>query len=253
MKVVILAAGYATRLYPLTLNQPKPLLEVAGVPMLDHVLRVLKPLSSISDIFIVSNERFAPHFASWIKARQENMNTRLHLINDHSKTEEDKLGAIGDLALTIREGKIADDMLVIAGDTLLSEDLAEFGAFAEKSRKPLIGVYEYPDLATVSRYSVVTLNATGIVTAFEEKPHNPQTRLVGIALYFYPKESLHFIEDYIAEGNNPDQPGRLVEWLYKRTPVGGFPLKGMWYDIGSRETLEAAHNVFSRLSSNHPK
>jgi len=242
MNAVILAAGYATRLYPLTLDRPKALLPVAGRPMVEHLLLRLEGVEGLNAIHLVTNSKFAGAFREWAAGWD---GQEVQIVDDGTSDEETKLGAIGDLELTIRAAAIDDDLIVLAGDNLFSESLAPFGAFARAKAAPVIGVYDVGDLEAIRRYNSITLDEDDRLTYFEEKPEHPRTTLTGIALYFYPRKSLGVVREYLAEGNNPDQPGRLVEWLYPREPVYAWRVPGRWYDIGSAETLAEADRAFS--------
>jgi glucose-1-phosphate thymidylyltransferase len=247
MKVVILAAGYATRLYPLTLTQPKPLLPVAGKPMIEYVLDNLAPIGGIDRIYVVTNAKFANHFQKWSdEYRETKAKLDFTVVNDGSTDDSNKLGAIGDLHLVLTREKVDDDVIVVAGDNLFSEKLSDFGRYCREKRAPVLAVYDVGDLEQIKKYNSITLDGDGRITFFEEKPKNPTSTLTGIALYFYPKATIPKIKQYIAEGNNPDQPGRLVQWLYTREPVYTWKVPGLWYDIGSKETLEEANKIFAR-------
>jgi glucose-1-phosphate thymidylyltransferase len=247
MKVLILGAGYATRLYPLTLTQPKPLLKVAGKPMIEYVLDNLAPISGIDRVYVVTNARFAEHFQQWSDAyHQSHPNTNFTIVNDGSTDDSNKLGAIGDIHLVLTREKIQDDLIIVAGDNLFNNSLEEFGAFCRQKNAPVLAVYDVGSLEEIRKYNSITLDEEGRITFFEEKPKNPSSTLTGIALYYYPKAILPMIHQYIAEGNNPDQPGRLVQWLYLRTPIYTWEVPGLWYDIGSKETLEEANRIFAQ-------
>jgi glucose-1-phosphate thymidylyltransferase len=142
---------------------------------------------------------------------------------------------------------VNDDLIVVAGDNLFSESLAAFGQFCREKNAPVLGVYDVGSLEQAKKYGVVTLDGTGRVSSFVEKPEKPASTLIGIALYFYPRATLPLIDQYVAEGNNPDQPGRLIQWLYPRLPVYTWQVPGLWYDIGSKETLEEANRIFARV------
>ena len=247
MKVLILAAGYATRLYPLTLTQPKPLLPVAGKPMIEYVLDNIAPIGGIDRVYVVTNAKFADHFQRWSdQYRATKSKLDFTIVNDKSTDDSNKLGAIGDLHLVIASQNVDDDLIVVAGDNLFSQSLEEFGAFCRQKNAPVLGVYDVRSLDAVKKYSSIELAPDGRITAFLEKPQNPNSTLIGIALYYYPKAILPLIKQYIAEGNNPDQPGRLVQWLYPRTAVYTWSVPGLWFDIGSKETLDEANTIFSR-------
>ena len=247
MKVLILAAGYATRLYPLTLTQPKPLLPVAGKPMIEYVLDNITPIGGINRVYVVTNAKFADHFQRWADhyhATKSKLDFRI--INDGSTDDSNRLGAIGDMHLVIVKENVQDDLIVVAGDNLFSESLEEFGRFCRDKNAPVLAVYDVGSLEDIKKYNSISLDADGKITFFEEKPENPTSTLTGIALYYYPRSTISFIKQYVAEGNNPDQPGHLVQWLYKQVPVYTWTVPGIWYDIGSKETLEEANRIFSR-------
>src|SRR4051812_2657556 len=250
MKVLILAAGYATRLYPLTLNQPKPLLPVAGKPMIEYVLDNLAPIGGIDRVYVVTNAKFADHFQNWAdQYRATKAKLDFTIVNDQSTDDSNKLGAIGDLHLVITKEKVDDDLIVVAGDNLFSQSLEAFGAVCRAKKAPVLGVYDVKSLEQVKKYSSIELSSDGKITSFLEKPQNPKSSLIGIALYYYPKTVLPLIKQYIAEGNNPDQPGRLIQWLFPKTPVYTWTVPGLWFDIGSKETLDEANRIFANQPS----
>jgi len=247
MKIIILAAGYATRLYPLTLTQPKPLLPVAGKPMVDHVLDNLAPIGGIDQVCVVTNNKFATHFQTWAddyRAKKSKLN--ITVINDGTTDETNRLGAIGDINFVLDSQKIDDDIIVVAGDNLFSEKLPAFGEFCRAKNAPVLGVYDVKSLDEAKKYGVVSVDGEQRLTKFEEKPPQPESSFIGIALYYYPKAVLPLIRQYLAEKNNPDQPGRLVQWLYPRTPFYTWTVPGLWFDIGSKETLEEANKIFAK-------
>ncbi len=246
MKVIILAAGYATRLYPLTLSRAKPLLPVAGKPMIDHVLDNLTPIGGLDRICIVTNAKFAQQFQAWADDyRAHKARLDFTIVNDGSTDDKNKLGAIGDLHLVLTREKVNDDVIAVAGDNLFSQSLEEFGRFCRAHQAPVLGVYDVGNLEEIKKYNAITINGEGRITFFEEKPKQPASTLTGIALYYYPRTALPLIHQYVAEGNNPDQPGRLVQWMYPRLPFYTWKVPGLWYDIGSKEALEEANRVFA--------
>jgi glucose-1-phosphate thymidylyltransferase len=249
MKLIVLAAGYATRLYPLTLNQPKPLLPVAGKPMLEHVIDNIATIRAIEHAYVVTNQKFVSHFENWAKGYSHpELNFTFTIVNDHSTDDSNKLGAIGDMHLVLTKYDINDDVIVIGGDNLFSHDLGGFGDYVKEKNAPVTGVYDVGDLEQIKKYNSIETDENNRITYFEEKPQVPKSTLTGIALYYYPRSVLPLIHQYIAEGNNPDQPGRLVQWLYPRVPFYVWKVPGLWYDVGSIETLEEANRVFSRGS-----
>ena len=247
MKLIVLAAGYATRLYPLTLNQPKPLLPVAGKPMMEHVLDNLMPIDEIDEIYIVTNAKFVRHFSAWADEYKTGHKLRpIRIIDDGSTDDSNKLGAIGDTNLVIEEARIDQDIIVVGGDNLFSQSLERFGDYCRERQAPVTGVYDVGDLNEIKKYNAIEIDHDDRITFFEEKPAAPKSTLTGIALYYYPQSVLPLIKQYIAEGNNPDQPGRLVQWLYPRTPFYVWRIPGIWFDVGSKETLEEANRRFSQ-------
>ena len=247
MKVVVLAAGYATRLYPLTLNRPKPLLPVAGRPLLEHLLGGLLPVEGIDHVYVVTNAKFETHFREWAEGfrRAAGDKVGVTVINDGTTSDANKLGAIGDLHLVLEREGIDDDIIVAAGDNLFSQSLEAFSEFCRRKGAPVVAVYDVGDLDEIRKYNAIETDADGRITFFEEKPARPRSTVTAIALYYYPRQTLPLIRQYVAEGNNPDQPGRLVQWMYERVPFYTWRVPGIWYDIGSKETLEEANRVFA--------
>jgi glucose-1-phosphate thymidylyltransferase len=249
MKVIILAAGYATRLYPLTLTQPKPLLPVAGKPMVEYVLDNLAPIGDIDRVFVVTNAKFAGHFQKWAdNYRATKSKFDFTIVNDGSTDDTNKLGAIGDINYVIKQQNVDDDIIIVAGDNLFSDKLGDFGKFIREKNAPVLAVYDVGNLEEIKKYNSISVDGHGKITFFEEKPKEPKSTLTGIALYYYPRSTIALIKQYIAEGNNPDQPGRLVQWLYPRVPVYTWRVPGLWYDIGSKETLEEANKIFAKFN-----
>jgi len=229
----------------LTLDQPKHLLEVGDRPILERLLGQLAEIDQLEHVFVVTNAKFANRFRDFAASWQGPL--ELTVVDDGTTSDEDKLGAIGDLALVIGQEGVDDDLLVAAGDSIFDE--AGFDALVRlglEKDAPVIAVVDVGDRGTIKRLSAITTDADGRVAAFEEKPEEPESTLAGIALYFYPRSALPLIDRYLEEGNNPDQPGRLVEWMYQRTPFYVWQVPGRWYDIGSPETLEEADREFSQ-------
>jgi glucose-1-phosphate thymidylyltransferase len=248
MNALILAAGYATRLYPLTLNKAKPLLEVAGKPIVEWVADQLTPIPALETVYVVTNQKFTADFSTWAQAyRSKRDGPDFIVVDDGTSSDADKRGSVGDIHFVLKTKKIyGSDLLVVAGDNLFSEPLAEFAEFSAQ-RPAALGVYDVKSLDRAKKYNQLMTNSVGILTDFEEKPVNPSSTICGIALYYYGFEALHLLDLYIQEGNNPDEPGQFVQWLYKRLDVFTFPIRGLWYDIGSHETLEEANILFGNL------
>ena len=250
MNALILAAGYATRLYPLTLNKAKPLLEVGGKPIIERLFDNLGSLSGLRTVFVVTNDKFTNDFQNWANTYQDrNPGMQIKIINDGSKSDDDKLGAIGDINLVLtREDLTKDDLLVIAGDNLFEQALTDFVNTAKNSQAT-VAVHNVGNLEAMKKYGTVTIDSHGVITNFEEKPEKPKSTLAAVALYYYSREVLPLFTTYLAAGNNPDQPGLFLQWLYTRKPVNTFEIKGRWLVIGSKETLKSANETFEKLKT----
>ena len=148
----------------------------------------------------------------------------------------------------LTQEQIDDDVVVVAGDNLFSQKLEKFGEFCRDSSGPVLAVYDVGNLEEIKKYNAIEIDEVDRITFFEEKPAQPKSTLTGIALYYYPRSALPLIRQYVEEGNNPDQPGRLVQWLYPRVPFYVWRVPGIWYDVGSKETLEEANRIFANLS-----
>jgi len=243
VKAVVLAGGYATRLYPLTRDRPKHLLEVGGRPILELLLERL-PLDELDAVYVVTNAKFAGRFREWA----ESYPADVVVIDDGTTADDDRLGAIGDLQLVVESEGLDDDLIVAAGDSLFTDRLDDFARFGQERDAAAIAVYDVGDLEAMKRLSSIAVDSDSRLVTFEEKPEHPDSTLAGIALYFYPRATLPLIGEYLAEGNNPDQPGRLVGWLYERRPVYAWRVPGQWFDIGTPETLAEAEQLFERHS-----
>lgn len=247
MDALILAAGYATRLYPLTKTKAKPLLEVAGKPMIEYVMDALLNVPDLNRIFVVTNAKFAGDFERWAQGYQKQHGQfQFTIVNDGSTDDSNKLGAIGDMHLVVQQCKLDRDLLVVAGDNLFDQSLDGFVKFCREKNAPVVALYDVKNLEEIKKYNNITTDSSRRITYFEEKPKKPKTTLTAIALYFYPARTLQMLDKYIREGNNPDQPGRFIQWLYTREPVFTYVLEGKWYDIGSLSTLEEANLVFAQ-------
>jgi glucose-1-phosphate thymidylyltransferase len=246
MKAVVLAAGYATRLYPLTRETPKHLLEVGGRPMVDWVLDRLELLDGLDRVYLVTNGKFAPAFERWAGSGEGHDVT---VIDDGTTSEDDRLGAIGDIGFVLDREQLEDDLLVIAGDNLFTGGLDGFVAEGRRREKPVLAVYDVGDPELMPQLNTIETDEDGRIIYFEEKPQRATSTLAGIAIYWYPRAVLPLVHTYLAEQENHDQPGRLIEWLYTRTPVYAWELPGKWYDIGTPEQLEAARADFGTESS----
>ena len=246
MNVLILAAGYATRLYPLTLNKAKPLLVVGGKPIIEWLVDNLAGIPDLETIYVVTNDKFASDFQAWSRSyRERHPEFKFKVVNDRSTSDDDKLGAIGDIDFVVTHENLSQtSLLVAAGDNLFTDPLADFVAKA-RNTEVTVAVYDVGDTEAIKKYGNVAVDSEGVITRFEEKPKKPQGTLAAIALYYYSPAVLSLLKTYLAAGNNADQPGRFVQWLYTRKPVKTLQIKGQWLDIGSKETLENADRVLT--------
>ncbi|GAA0359010.1 hypothetical protein GCM10008932_09600 [Alkalibacterium iburiense] len=244
MKAIVLAAGYATRLYPLTKNQPKPLLEVAGKTILDHIVEKLDKVESIDEVIIVTNEKFTTHFQDW--ANGASYTKKLTVLNDGTTTNDNRLGAIGDIQFVSETLQLDDDVMILAGDNLFDFELTDFAQYFEEKETDCITSYHEENEAQLKRAAVVELDENQEVLSFVEKPDNPQSNYCVPAFYLYKKETLPLIKDYLEAGNNPDAPGHFVPYLIQHKPVHAYLFEGKRYDIGTLESYEQAKLEFSK-------
>ena len=243
MKAIILAGGYATRLRPLTDDLSKCLLPVGGKPMVDWILERVREVELVDEVHVVTNSRFARDFERWAKLKE---GVTVH--DDGTSSNEDRLGAIGDVAFTLdRAGIVDDDVIVIAGDNLFEYDLQDYIDFWRgKGVASAVAVRDVGDLRLARQYGIVELDGDDRVTEFVEKPAEPASTLAATATYIYHREHVPHVARYLAEGNAPDQSGSFFEWLRVREPVYGFRFTGSWLDIGDKEQLLAADNLLRR-------
>ena len=243
MKALILAAGYATRLYPLTKAVAKPLLPLAERPMLDYLLDAINEVDDVDEIHVVTNHKFAAAFAEWA-------NTREVVVHDDGTTsEDDRLGAIGDIRFVVDKADLDDDLLVIAGDNLFDYSLADYVQWWRgKGEASAVALYDVGSLELVQQYSNVDLDADGRLVAFTEKPQSPTSTLVATAAYIYHRAHAPLLRTYLDDDNPRDQPGRFIAWLVPRVPVYGYPAAGDWRDIGDAQQLLDADNHLRSLA-----
>jgi glucose-1-phosphate thymidylyltransferase len=235
VKALILAAGYATRLRPLTDDFPKQLLPVGGRPIVDWIVDNVRR-AGIEDIRLVTNARFAPLFEAWADG--------VTILDDGTSTNETRLGAIGD----IKFARLDDDALIVAGDNLFDYELADFLAFWRGRAGSAVAVHDVGSRELAKKYGVIDIDSDGRVVDFSEKPEEPASTLVATATYLYSRTHLELVDTYLAEGNQPDQPGHFVAWLHRREPVYAYRFGGGWYDVGDLgQLLEADNRLRARL------
>jgi glucose-1-phosphate thymidylyltransferase len=237
VNAIILAAGYATRLRPLTDTWAKELLPVGGQPIIDRIVGGLAAVDEIEAVHVVTNARKVDGFRTWAEGRD------VVVHDDGTSSNEDRLGAIGDMQFVIDQAGLDDDLLVIAGDNLFDFSLPEFVSFWRgKGRASAIAVRDVGSLELAAQYGVVALADDARVTEFVEKPSEPSSTLAAIATYLFHREHAALIRGYLAAGEPHDQPGRFVAWLQQHEPVYGWVFDSTWYDIGNHEQLLEADN-----------
>jgi glucose-1-phosphate thymidylyltransferase len=240
MEAIILCGGFATRLEPLTLFIPKPLLPIEGKPILDHIMDSLRGLEA-KRVIISTNEKFEDQFRYWMSnniARESG--TPMELVVEPTTTNANKFGAIKGLDYLIKKLRVDDDVAIIAGDNYYSFDLKDaFESFGGR-RAPLVLLRDVGSKEDAKRFGVVELEGQRVVR-FEEKPQEPRTTMISTGIYMLPKDTLGKFDEYLRGGNNPDAPGYFLKWLASENPVYGFECKGEWFDIG---TLDTYRSVF---------
>jgi glucose-1-phosphate thymidylyltransferase len=243
VKALLLCAGYATRLSPLTDDFPKPLLPVGGRPLLDWIVDGVAQVETVDAIHLVTNARYAPHFYEWARGRDVDVH------DDGTSSNEDRLGAIGDVRFVLDRIGRDDDLLVVAGDNLFDFSLADLVEFwSDKGVASALGLHDVGDRGLAKQYGIVEVDADERVVSMVEKPDDPPSTLAATATYIYHRGHLPLVDRYLDDGNSPDQPGRFLVWLYPRAPVYGHRFDGEWIDIGDREQLLAADNRMRRAA-----
>jgi glucose-1-phosphate thymidylyltransferase len=247
VKIFVLAAGYGTRLYPLTRDRAKPLLEIGGRPVLSRILDRLLELPELSRVIVIGNQRFAEQLKGWASGFA--CPVPLQVLNDGSTDDQNKLGALGDLAFALDEVPLeGEDWLVVAGDNLIEFDLVQVEAAFRISRGPRVVVRRVERDGSPTAYNEVVLAAGRSgerVARFREKPANPESEWAAIALYLFTPEVEGHLRRYLSEGGNRDAPGHFLAWLTERVPVFASRLRGEWFDIGSLAALERARAHFA--------
>lgn len=242
MEAIILAAGYATRLYPLTLDTPKPLLEVGGRPMVEHIIHNMERVKELNKIYIVTNDKFYPNFLAW--QRRFSSSKPIEILSDGTTTNENRLGAIGDINYVLHAREIHEDLMVVAGDNLFEVPLSKVTNSFYQWEHSTLALYDVKDRELAKKYGIIAVDENFKVIDFQEKPAEPSSTLASTGIYLFPKNSLVLLEEYSANGSSKDRPGDFIAWLYPREPVYAYVTDKTWYDIGSLEQLEKARQEF---------
>ena len=230
MKAIILAAGYATRLYPLTINKPKALLTINEKPIINYIVEQINTIDVVDEIYVVTNHKFIDSFADW--QNEIESRAKITVLDDGTTSEQDRKGAIGDIAFVIQKMNINDELLVVAGDNFFTYPLKNYYDFYKQKDKDCVCVKVWNDEKTLRNFGIALLDQNNKVLDIEEKPENPKSNTVVFAMYLYQKDTIPLFEKYLSQGNNPDAPGNFPAWLYKQKEVYAYTFKGECYDIG---------------------
>jgi glucose-1-phosphate thymidylyltransferase len=244
MKAVLLAAGYGTRLRPLTDDRPKHLLPVGGRPMLDWILESVREVEEVAAVHLVTNRRFAADFEEWAASRD------VVVHDDGTSSNEDRLGAVGDLRLVIERAGLGDQELLVLGDDLLELSLPHFVAWWRAKPQPATAVplHDVGDLELATHYGIAATDADDRIVHFVEKPSDPPSTLAATVAYLLPPEHVRLVATYLDEDQSPDNAGSFLGWLARREAVYGYLFDGYWYDIGNHAQLLEADNRLRRLA-----
>lgn len=245
MKNIVIAAGYATRLYPLTENFPKPLLEIGNNTILGRLIEDIDKIEDINEHIIISNHKFVEHFKEWA-AKQQTKNP-IRIIDDGTVTNENRLGAVRDLLLAIERCKVNEDMLVIAADNILDFSFQGFVDYFKQKKTSLIMCHYEPDLKHLQRTGVIAVDANMRVLEMQEKPEIPVSNWAVPPFYLYRQSDLPLIKDCLNHGCGFDAPGNLAHYLCEITPIHAWVMPGKRYDIGTLESYYNAQNLFGKI------
>ena len=243
MKCLILAAGYATRLYPLTENFPKPLLEVGGKTILDWLVDDIDTAGLVDEYVVISNHKFAHHFESWAA----NKTMKVTVVDDGTVSNETRLGAVKDIQFAIDQLSLDDDMLVIAGDNVLDFSLTEFVRYAKEKNTSCIMRYYEPEEKKLVKCGVVEVDEGDRILSMEEKPAQPRSHWCCPPFYYYTRQDAGLVEKGIAAGCGTDAPGSYISWLCTQTPVHAMEMPGRRYDIGNLESYEQVQKEYQGI------
>lgn len=249
MKCLILAAGYATRLYPLTENFPKPLLKVGEKPILDWLLDDIDSAGEIDEYIVISNHKFVSHFEKWASERAGRTKRFIRVLDDGTMTNETRLGAVRDIQLAIEKLSLDDDLLVIAGDNLLDFSLKGFLHYARQRGTSCVMRYYEPSIDRLRKTGVATVDDEGLILSMEEKPAEPKSNWCCPPFYFYRQSDVPLVKVGIESGCGVDAPGSFIAWLSSKTPVHAWEMPGRRFDIGSLDSYYEAIEKFSVINT----
>lgn len=243
MKCLILAAGYATRLYPLTENFPKPLLKVGEKTILDWLVDDIDTLGIVDEYIVISNHKYAVHFEDWAKTKS----LRVTVVDDGTSTNETRLGAVKDIQFAIEKLSLDDEMLVIAGDNVLDFSLTKFIAYAKEKQTTCVMRYYEHDEAKLRKTGVAEVDENDRVISLEEKPAAPKSNWATPPFYFYTREDAKLVKAGIEAGCGTDAPGSYIAWLSKQVPVHSMEMPGSRYDIGNLESYRKVQETYKGI------
>lgn len=244
MKCLILAAGYATRLYPLTENFPKPLLEIRGKTILDWLVDDIDTIGLIDEYVVISNHKYAHHFENWAKGKT----MKVTVVDDGTSSNETRLGAVKDIQFAIETLKLDDDMLVIAGDNVLNFSLTRLLAYAMEKKTSCIMRYYEGEEKKLQKCGVVQIDADDRIVSMEEKPANPKSNWCCPPFYYYTREDARLVAKGIEAGCGTDAPGSYIAWLCTQTPVHAMEMPGKRFDVGNLESYNKIRNEYEGIS-----
>lgn len=247
MKCLILAAGYATRMYPLTENFPKPLLDVGGKPILDWLVDDVSINCGINDFVIISNHKFYEQFQAWASNKAT---LNITVIDDGSTDNDHRLGAVKDIEFAIDQLKINEDILVLAGDNVLDFSFSNFVSYAKQVNTTCIMRHYQPSIEKLRKTGVIEIDENGLVLNMEEKPYEPKSNWAVPPFYFYKKEDINLIKEGIADGCNTDAPGSFIAWLVNKKPIHAYEMIGHRFDVGSIDTYEVFKKEYKGITNN---
>ena len=244
MKCLILAAGYATRLYPLTENFPKPLLEVGGKTILDWLVDDIDPAGLVDEYVVISNHKYAHHFDAWAKTKS----VKVTVVDDGTSSNETRLGAVKDIQFAIDALKLDDDMLVIAGDNVLSFSLTRFVRYAKEKNTSCIMRYFEGEEKKLQKCGVVQIDEDDRILGMEEKPKQPKSNWCCPPFYYYTRQDASLVAKGIEAGCGTDAPGSYIAWLCTQTPVHAMEMPGCRYDVGNLESYERIRKEYGGIT-----
>lgn len=245
MKCLILAAGYATRLYPLTEKFPKPLLKVKDKTIIDWLVDDLVDNTDVNEFIVVSNHKFVEHFKKWGKEKIKKRPYTITIIDDGTSTNETRLGAVKDIQMAVEEMNISENLLVMAGDNILDFSLAGFVNFSKEKKASCVMCHSEDDLKKQQKTAIITINENNLITSYEEKPKNPKGNLAVPPFYFYYVSDLKRIQEALDNGCGYDAPGSFASWLSKNNDMYAYLMPGKRYDIGDIESYRRVNEIFS--------